>query len=137
MTSCTKDKLEGELEIYKGRYTWNHSWYKKNVLSSSLTFRDASQSNYSAEIEFDDKGKVIFYINGEEKLKTSYSIKKQETINGNTVTLEINPRKEDTRDLDFNDKISFSMTNDTLSNSQFPGNSYDQSLAGTHYFLRN
>ncbi len=135
---CTKDKLEGDLEVFKGRYTWNYSWYKKNVLSSNLTFRSASQSDYTAEIEFTDKGKVIFYINGEKKHKTGYSIESQDVSEGGQrFSIEIKPRKEDTKDLDFNDKISFSLKNDTLSTSAYPGGSYDNTISGTHYFSRN
>lgn len=136
LSSCRKDKLSGELDLFKGKYTWKYTEYSEYWWSSDLLIRDASVSEYTAEIEFDDRGKVIFYIDGQKVHKTGYSVERQETI-GNTVSLRIQPFKENSKHLDLNDFMDFTVTNDTLTVDDFPSESYDDSFVGTHFFIRN
>jgi hypothetical protein len=134
--SCKKDKLTGDLDAFEGRYTWTHSIYKEEWWQSFNTTVNASGKDYTAEIEFTNTGKIIFYINGEEIHKTGYSIESQDAI-GDWIHLEVDPFKEDTKELDLNDKVQFSISGDTLNVSTFPGNGYDASFGGGNYFLRN
>ena len=136
--SCKKDNLVNELEVYKGRYTWDFTVKKDNWWSNSTTTKPATNWNYTAEVEFTNEGKLLFFINGEEIHKTGYTIVEQNVYNnGTTVSLVIDPHKEDSKKLDLNNEVSFTLTNDTLSIDDYPGNSYDEYNSGTHYFIRN
>jgi len=138
LVSCKKDKLVGDLDLFKGRYTWEYSVQKEYWYSLSTITIPAANSNYTAEIEFNSKGKIIFYIDGQQIHKTGYSIEQQETTNnGNTISLKLNPRIEDSKEIDLNNFIDITITNDTLTVDDFPGESYDENLGGIHYFLRN
>ena len=134
--SCKKDKLVDELDVFEGRYTWTHSEYKQEWWQSYLTTVNASSKSYTAEIEFTNTGKILFYINGEEIHKTGYSIESQETVN-DWIHLTVNPFNEDSKDLDLNDEVSFSISADTLNVGTFPGSGYDNSFGGGNYFIRN
>jgi hypothetical protein len=138
LNSCDKDKLTGDLDAFEGRYTWEYSRYSENWWSSSLTTRQASDFNYTAEVEFNEKGKVIFYIDGKEIHKTGYKILEQNDvgIEGQT-NLRIDPNIENTKELDLNDYIDLTLREDTLTMNDFPGESYDEDLGGTHFFIRN
>ncbi len=138
ITSCKKDKLLNELEVFKGKYTWQYTMYREHWWSTTTLTRPASNSNYTAEIEFNNEGRIIFYINGQEIHKTGYSIENQETSNnGKTIWIKVDPIKENSKNLDLNDDVDFTITNDTLTVDNFPGTSYDEELFGTHYFTRN
>lgn len=138
LISCEKDKLTGDLDAFEGRYTWEYARYSENWWSSSLTTRQASDFNYTAEVEFNEKGKVIFYIDGKEIHKTGYKILEQNDvgIEGQT-NLRIDPNIENTKELDLNDYIDLTLREDTLTMNDFPGESYDKDLSGTHFFIRN
>lgn len=138
LVGCQKDKLKDELEPFKGRYTWVEYRYKQNWWDSGLTSRPASNYDFKAEIEFDNKGKIKFYIDGKEIHKTGYSIVDQSVMDGDqTILLTVNPRIEDSEDLDLNNTIDFWLKGDTLTCDDFPGESYDDKLGGEHLFQRN
>lgn len=135
--SCKKDKLTDDLAVFKGRYSWSYTVFHENWWSTTTTTRAASNSSYTAEVEFTSKGKVIFYIDGEPIHKTGYSIESTEVSeDGETTWLTIRPFIENSKDLDLNDNVSFGIRNDTLSINDFPGESYDATIAGTDYFIR-
>lgn len=135
-SSCKKDKLTGELDAFEGKYTWTHSWYKQEWWHSNNTYLDATSKNYTAEIEITNTGKILFYINGEQIHKTGYSIESQETIDG-WLYLTVKPSKKNSKQIDLNNELHFSISADTLSVSKFPGSAYDNSYSGGNYFLRN
>ena len=136
--ACKKDKLIDDLEVFKGRYTWSYTYYFENWWDSSYKIFQASNADYKAEIEFNDQGKIIFYIDGVEIHKTGFSIENQELIgNGQIISLSVDPFHENSKNLDLNDKIGFSISGDTLNVDDFPGESYDRDFGGSHYFIRN
>jgi hypothetical protein len=84
--SCQKDKLKGDSEILVGKWNWTHSneTYEtcnpptfENVLTP-----ETENANYS--IEFLEKGKIIFYKDGEEvdnqRLTISFSESPNSTV---------------------------------------------------------
>ncbi len=136
--SCEKDNLVDELEVFKGKYTWNYTKYRKNWWSNTYITKPATKWDYTAEVEFNTKGQLVFFINGKEIHKTGFKvIEKYISNEGATISMEIDPSKEDSKELDLNNKVGFVLTNDTLSIDDFPGNSYDENNGGTHYFIRN
>jgi len=136
--ACQKDKLIDELEVFKGKYSWTHSVYKQNWWNTGFKTKYASNSEYTAEIEFNDEGKILFYINGEMIHKTGFSIETKELSNaGKTIYLAVDPYKEDSEALDMNDIIDFNLTADTLIVNDFPGAGYDNLFSGGNYFIRN
>jgi hypothetical protein len=134
---CEKDKLNDELAVFEGRYTWEYSRYKENWWSSTYKTRLASTYDYTAEVEFDNEGSLIFYINGKEIHCTRYKIEKQEILSDSSISLELDPSKENSKKLDLNDVVRFNLKNDTLMVNDFPGASYDDNVPGSHYFIRN
>lgn len=136
--SCKKDKLTDDLAVFKGRYSWSYTVFKEDWWSANTTTRPASNSTYTAEVEFTSKGKIIFFIDGVPIHKTGYSIESTEVSeDGETTWLTVRPFVEKSKDLDLNDNVSFGVRNDTLSINDFPGESYDATIAGTDYFIRN
>ena len=137
LTSCNKDKLIDDLASFKGRYTWQYTQFKEHWYDSEFTTRDADQSDYTAEILFNDEGKLFFYINNKEIHKTGFSVENTETI-GSTVSLKIKPAKKNSKNLKLEKYIELTLTDDTLlSIGTFPSKSYDDSFFGTHYFFKN
>lgn len=53
------------------------------------------------------------------------------------VSGHLNRNIENTKEIDLNDEFHFSLTGDTLTVNDFPGESYESQLSGTHYFIRN
>ncbi len=136
-TSCNKDKLTGELEAFKGQYTWSHTTNRLHALTNKTQTRLASSYTYTAELEFNDKGKLFFYINGEEIHKTGFSIEQQNVNPDGSISLTIRAFKENSKKLDLNDEVRFALIgNDTLYADDFPGASYDENNTGGHYFIR-
>lgn len=135
-SSCEKDKLTGELDEFEGKYSWSYSKYKEELWTAFRT-RTPDSEGYTAQVEMTDRGKIIFYINDEEIHKTGFSIVNQEiTNNGQSISLEINPVVENTKEIDLNNTLGLTLTGDTLYVDDFPGESYDSSNYGQHYFLR-
>lgn len=133
-----KDKLNDELEPYKGKYSWIEYRFRQNWWDSGLTSRPASNYDFKAEIEFDNKGKIKFFIDGEEIHKTGYSIVEHYVMDdGQTIFLSVKPRIEDTKEIDLNNTMEFWLRNDSLVVDDFPGESYDGNLRGEHLFQRN
>ncbi|MEZ4722355.1 MAG: hypothetical protein R2813_10830 [Flavobacteriales bacterium] len=138
VSGCQKDKLKDELESFKGRYTWIEYRFRQNWWDAFLTTRPASNYDFTAEIEFDKKGKLKFYVDGNQIHETRYSIKEQNLLeDGQTVYLSLRPRSEESDEIDLNNTIDFWLKGDTLTCDDFPGESYDDKLGGEHLFQRN
>jgi hypothetical protein len=138
LLSCQKDRLTGELDAFEGRYTWTHSRYRPSIWSTNFTTTPASNFDYTAEVEFTDQGKIVFYIDGEAIHKTRYKILEQEDVElEGVLSLRIDPAIEDTKEIKLNNFIDFTLVEDTLTIDDFPGASYDEQAEGTHYFVRN
>lgn len=136
LTACEKDLLIDHLEIFKGRYTWEYSIYREHWWSSDTKYRNADNFDYKAEIEFDSNSKVRFYIDGEEIHATRFAIESEEVLD-NSIYLRIDPAIENVKGLDLNNHLDLTLYNDTLVVDDFPGESYDKSAFGSHYFIRN
>lgn len=134
--SCNKDKLTGDLEAFEGRYTWTHSLYKAEWWHSYNSIMLPADKGHTAEVEFTNTGKIIFYIDGEEIHKTGYSIESQDELSG-VLTLTISTFKGSSKELDLNNNVRFTLSGDTLTVNDFPGGGYDESYAGDNYFSRN
>lgn len=139
LSSCNRDKLTGDLDAFEGKYEWVYWEYRANWYSSARSIKLAEDFDYTAAIEFNGKGKVIFYIDNEEVHRTGYRIKDQNTYeDGRVIELLIDPRIEDTQEIDLNNNIRFSLEADTLTCDDFPSESYDQETGkGVHFFVRS
>ena len=82
---------------------------------------------------------LTFFINNEEIHKTRYKVLGEEYSElTDAYFIEIDPRKEDSKELDLNNVVRFSLFGgDTLTCDDFPGESYDDSFSGTSYFVRD
>lgn len=137
-TECGRAKLKDELEPFKGGYTWIEYRFRQNWWDAFLTTRSASNYDFTAEIEFDKKGKLKFYIDGNQTHETRYSVNEQNLLeDGQTVYLSLRPRSEESDEIDLNNTIEFWLRNDSLVVDDFPGESYDGNLRGEHLFQRN
>ncbi len=136
LTACKKDTLEGELTAFHGRYQMNFYTYTQCFLCTKVYTGYASNLDYTAEIEFSPKGKIIFYIDNEELHKTAFRIVASDITDPSHLQLDIDPIVEDVKGLDLNNQLSFQLINDTLYTVDFPGESYDQDIHGNFRFLR-
>ena len=137
-TACKKDRLTDDLDQFEGRYTWEYSTYSEEWWSNDLTYYDAEDADYIAEIEFNNEGRIFFYIDGEEVHSTRYKITNIDRSHGDgKIGITIDPAVEDVKEMDMNNEMDLSIHGDTLFSDDFPGSSYDESLYGSHYFVRN
>lgn len=67
LSSCKKDKLQGDAEILVGKWNWVYTQRITNTCNSGASWVysnfDSSSSNNNYTIEFFSKGKVEFYHN--------------------------------------------------------------------------
>lgn len=136
LVACKKDKLTDDLDAYEGRFKWEYTLFKENWWDTDLTKLNASKSDYTAEVEFNNEGKLFFYIDDEEIHKTRFSVESNETLDA-TISLKIKLAKKNSKEIKLPQNLEFTLRNDTLSVGDFPSKSYDESFEGTHYFLRN
>ncbi len=139
LNSCESDKLENGFENFYGSYTWEHTYYSKNWWDSRLYFRSADEANYSANIEISEDGFIYYYIDQQEVHKTRFKVLNQDyDAPSDTYWLELDPSKEDSKNMDLNNSMSFTLIgNDTLTSIDFPGEAYDESNHGNHFFIRD
>jgi hypothetical protein len=116
--ACKKDKLNGDLESYKGKFKWVGNMGRPCVFCG-VAFYDNSNADFSADIEFDNLGKVVFYINDELYLKKNYRVKKQSPngYGGKEIEIRVDVPKSK---LDINDKLSLNIIGDTLYIDKYP-----------------
>jgi hypothetical protein len=67
VAACTKDKLEGEMSILIGTWNWTETYAVSNYCDADSLWNyqliDSAQTNKNFKLEFQEKGKVIFYNN--------------------------------------------------------------------------
>lgn len=138
-TTCKKEDLNGPYSHLKGKYTWIGNTVKNCTLCPSY-FNSNATADFSAEIEFDESGKVKFYIDNELYLKHKFRISNEESfIDNSNFTIELNidvPKSK----LDIDDKLKVTLfEGDTLFIDKFPYNGYKsgQNLILNNIFIRN
>jgi hypothetical protein len=65
--SCKKDKLEGDKEIFIGKWKWAYTKTLQNSCGGGpqyYSFKDPSSENINYSIDFLKCGKVVYYENG-------------------------------------------------------------------------
>ena len=97
--------------------------------------RDASEFDYSANIRFDDKGKVYFIIDDEVFVNRPFKAESQDKSDGILhfdLKVDVNAK-----DLDIDDHLTLRhYDSDTLVVREFPGSGYDPNTPGENYFIR-
>ena len=136
--SCEKDKLIGIYDQFEGKFEWTHSTYgyRDYPLGPLLSHTDsATEANYTAQIQFDNTGRVTFFINDSILTKKKFIIKDQYEDSGLLyMDLRVDVNK---KVLDIDDRLEvYSKSNDTIYLSGFPGDGYDTDFQGTNYFVR-
>ena len=89
-SSCKKDRLNGEKEIFVGEWEWVYSIEERpgggfNATSYRKITPDTEKNNYS--MTFLKRGKVIFYKNGEEVERKRLGIAKSRGVFVNNASL--------------------------------------------------
>lgn len=139
-SSCKKDKLTGTYDRIEGEYKYVFSEYVSSQwlifwTKSSLVHFDANQLDYSAGIEFDNKGRVYFIIDDAVFLKRRYRIKEQSEYEGR-LNMELWVDVND-KDLNINDELHIThFGEDTLVVFEYPGPGYDPNVPSYNYFVR-
>lgn len=72
-TNCKKEDLNGPYSNLKGKYTWIGNTVRNCTLCPSY-FKTNATADFSAGIEFDETGKVKFYIDNDLYLKHKFRI---------------------------------------------------------------
>ncbi|MCB9189980.1 MAG: hypothetical protein H6599_11955 [Flavobacteriales bacterium] len=131
VASCKKEKLEGDLEVLRGKYKWV-GYNARNCTLCPLHYYDASNQSFSADIEFDNSGEISFYIDGQLYLKKRFKITKKNPngLGGWEIEIRVDVPKSK---LDINDNLSLSTVGDTLYLDKYPLPGYPEAglMAGT------
>ncbi|MFT5601842.1 MAG: hypothetical protein ACI9N1_002091 [Flavobacteriales bacterium] len=98
LSSCKKDKLKDGKEVLIGEYEWIYSARRSQF--SSVTYSDTidpiSEST-SFKMEFQEKGKIIFYENDEiiKERRIVFTSWMSPGSNGHTFDINLNNKKEE------------------------------------------
>jgi hypothetical protein len=128
VTGCGKSRLDGEYASFKGRYTWK---YTKTVTGSGLSTSassglSASVVPFTAEIELDNKGRILFYKDGGVVSSNKYTIQDKESNQYGGKTLQIRLRGKHNMNIN-EDKLQLVLSFDTaLEVDKFPFPSLDE-----------
>jgi len=138
-SSCKKDKLEGDYNVFEGKWKWVGTSYatKNCTLCQQVShYISTSDVSYTAEIEFTDKGRVIFYINNDVVAEEKFKVLRQDKYEGEvSMQLEVKTDK-----LSIDDELNTStLATDSIYVTNFPITGYDDSkttTSSTNYYVK-
>ncbi|CAG5087559.1 hypothetical protein [Parvicella tangerina] len=135
LCACNKNQFEDDLAPLEGSFQWEFSYKLELVgLSYYPKYRYASQEDFSADIEFGDKNKVTFFVDGEEYLRKRFKVKDAYKENNRLyIFLKVDVNENQ---LDINDKLELVYWEDTLIVKGFPHAGYSGKEYGENYFVR-
>lgn len=137
-SSCEKDRITGDYDRFEGKFQWVYSSYvyRDCTLCPLKHHTDsAGEASYTAQIEFTNTGRVIFFIDNNVLIDKRFKVSDQYEENSvlyMDLWVDVNKNV-----LDINDRLEvFSPSVDTIYISGFPGNGYDEEFQGHNYFVR-
>lgn len=126
--SCSKNKLEGDYAKFKGSYEWKITYSKKpdgNIFSQDKADSIYPQkTGYTASIELNDKGEIIFYKNGEVVSKNKYVITDKD--NPYLLPIKIKGSSGDIKKDDSRFNLQLNSAEDKLTVEHFPFDGLDK-----------
>jgi len=94
VSSCKKDKLEGDTEILTGKWNWINTQHITNVCEAdslwNYSYMDSTTSSNKYSIEFLSKGKGIFRHNDGIIWRNRLVFQSMESIVSNSYLFEFN-----------------------------------------------
>lgn len=134
---CKKSPLDAPYDKIEGKYDWTQTNYREYALGS-LKYKYASNSDFSAQVEFLENRIVKFYINETEIASSKFDVN-SESSNDAGLEMELKINVKD-GDLNFNKTLSVSLFgDDSLYLDDFPYNAYKSLDASnkSNLFIRN
>lgn len=137
-SSCQKESLDAPYAQLRGKFTWVGNTTRDCELCSAYYITNNS-GEFKAEIEFDESGKVKFYIDDEILEEKRFKIIKEEFFTNESnfsVHIKVDVSK---KNLDIDDNLTLTLINsDTLRIDKYPYNGYKSSnrIILSNYFLR-
>ena len=134
-TTCKKDLLKDDLADLNGKFEWQYNQYTELVgLHYESKTRYPSSDGFTASLEFGDKNKITFFIDGKELVKKSFKIKEKETVDSKLrLVIKVDVSK---KTLDIDDELELLYWDDTLIVNRFPHRGYSGTAYGQNFFVK-
>lgn len=142
--SCSKSKLNGEYEVLIGKYSWAQTGGNDhNIWSNNDNSFYPHTTNYSASVELDKKGNIIFYKNNMIVTSEKYTILDREVRTGG-VYMQIKLKGKTSDHWNIENKLTLTLSKDSIlliDRYPFPAvdraeNYYKEYTSTTNTFLK-